>query len=207
MPDADRNDDVLERAIAGERAALDGLLAAYYPRLAAYIAPKLPDDLQGTLALEDVLQEAFLDVFQDISSAKAENGPSFYRWLVAITEHRMLDLIRAARAAKRGGGWSPLDAVSASVVGMLEQLAVNTRTPSTSAAGKEAISAVQSGMELLPEDYREALRLRYIEGLAVAETATRMGRTELAVQMLCHRALQRLAALMGSASRFLSRNA
>jgi RNA polymerase sigma-70 factor (ECF subfamily) len=200
-------DDVVRRAIAGDRAALDGLLAAYYPRLAAHVAPKLPGDLRGTLAVEDVLQEAFLDAFEAIGTAKAESGQSFYSWLVAIVEHRMLDLIRAARTAKRGGGWSPLDAQSASMVGMLQQVAVTSRTPSSSAAGHEAISAVESALELLPEDYRKAVRMRYVDGLTVAEAAARMGRTEAAVEMLCHRALKQLATLMGSASRFFSRKA
>jgi RNA polymerase sigma-70 factor (ECF subfamily) len=207
MSNEEHYDDLVQRAVAGNRAALDGLLAAYYPRLAAHVAPKLPRDLRGTLAVEDVLQEAYLDAFQSIASAKADNGKSFYSWLVSIVEHRLLDLIRAARAAKRGGGWGPLDAQSASMVGMLEQIAVTSRTPSVSAAGHEAVSAVQAALELLPADYREALRLRHIEGLAVADVAARMGRTERAVQMLCHRALKQLATVMGSASRFLSRKA
>lgn len=91
------------------------------------------------------------------------------------------------------------------MVGMLQQIAITSRTPSVSAASHEAISAVQSALESLPADYREALRLRHIEGLAVAEVAAQMGRTEAAVQMLCHRALRQLATVMGSASRFLSR--
>jgi RNA polymerase sigma-70 factor (ECF subfamily) len=86
-------------------------------------------------------------------------------------------------------------------------VAVTSRTPSASAAGHEAVSAIQSALELLPADYREALQLRYIEGLPMAEVAARLKRTEGAVQMLCQRALKQLAARMGSASRFLSRKA
>jgi RNA polymerase sigma-70 factor (ECF subfamily) len=201
------HDDVVRLAVAGDRAALDGLLATYYPRLAAHIAPKLPADLRGTLTVEDVLQEAFLDVFQTIADARADCGKSFYSWLVAIVEHQMLDLIRAARAAQRGGGWSPVHAQSSSILALLEQVAVTTRTPSSSAAGHEAILAIQSALELLPEDYRRVVRLRYIEELTVAETAARMKRTEAAVEMLCHRALKQLATLMGSESRFFSRKA
>ncbi len=207
MPNPGCQDDVVRRAVGGDRAALDGLLAAYYPRLAAHVAPKLPDDLRGTLAVEDVLQEAYLHVFQAIGDAKADSGESFYAWLAAIVEHRMLDLIRAARAAKRGGGWTPLDAQSASMVCMLEQVAVSTRTPSTSAAGRETVSAVQSALQSLPADYQEVLRLRHLEGRPVAEIAARMGRTEAAVQMLCQRALKQLAGVMGAASQFLSRKA
>jgi RNA polymerase sigma-70 factor (ECF subfamily) len=81
---------------------------------------------------------------------------------------------------------------------------VDERTPSRSAAGHEAVRAVQVGLAGLKSDYREALRLRYIEGLPVAEVAARMDRTERAVHMLCHRGLQCLRAAVGRSSQFLS---
>jgi RNA polymerase sigma-70 factor, ECF subfamily len=203
MPEEGCQDDAIRRAVAGDRAALEGLLAAYYPRLAAQFTPGIPADLRGALGVEDVLQEAFVDVFQAIGDARAKCGQQFYAWLAAIVEHRMVDLIRGARAARRGGGWSPLDAQSASMVCMLEQVAVHSRTPSTSAAGHEVVAAIQGALGSLPEDYREAVRLRYIEELPVVDVAARMSRTEVAVQMLCHRGLRQLAVAMGSASRFV----
>ena len=207
MSTEDCANDVIRRAISGDRAALDGLLASYYSPLAAHIATRLPGDLSGVLSAEDVLQETFLDVFRSIDRAKATNGPSFYSWLVSVAEHQMLDLIRAARAAKRGGGWTPVDAQGESIVSMLEQMAVNSRTPSRSAAGHETVAAVRGALEHLPEDYKEAVRLRYIEGLPMAEAAQRIGRTPAAFQMLCHRAVKQLAALLGSAADFFSRGA
>jgi DNA-directed RNA polymerase specialized sigma24 family protein len=50
---------------------------------------------------------------------------------------------------------------------------------------------------------RLALRLRYLEGLTVAQTATRMSRTEGAVCLLCHRALKQLHTVLGSSTEFL----
>ena len=44
----------------------------------------------------------------------------------------------------------------------------------------------------LPEDYREVLILRHLDGLSFSEVAQRMGRTLDAVKQLWVRALERL---------------
>ena len=67
------------------------------------------------------------------------------------------------------------------------------------------VLAVQNALGELKEDYREALRLHYIESLSVAETAERMGRSDGAVLMLCNRGLRRLAEVIGDPARFFSR--
>jgi len=199
--------EAIKRAIGGDRAALDSLLALYYPRLTAHVAPKLPPDLQTSITEEDVLQDSFLEVYQHLGTCRATSGASFYQWILTIVDHRMLDLVRSVRAIKRGGEWNLLDVERSSAVAGLEQLAVSLRTPSMSAAGHEAIGAVQSALKGLPADYAEALKLRYIEGLSVGEAAARMNRSEGSVLMLCHRGLRQMASLMGSASRFFSTKA
>jgi RNA polymerase sigma-70 factor (ECF subfamily) len=47
-------------------------------------------------------------------------------------------------------------------------------------------------LEGLPEEGREALRLRYIDGLATKEIAERMGKTDGAIRVLLTRSLSRL---------------
>jgi RNA polymerase sigma-70 factor (ECF subfamily) len=69
------------------------------------------------------------------------------------------------------------------------------------------VHIVQDALDDLKEDYGEVLRLRYIQSLSVAETAQRMGRTDGAVMMLCHRGLQQLEEVIGDPSRFFSRGA
>ncbi len=205
--DAGPDNDLVQRAVAGDRAAFEALLAVFYPRLRAHFAPLLPRDLQGVLSVEDVLQDGILEACQTLGTVRIANSKALYAWLLTVVEHNMFDLLRAARTAKRNRGWSPLDAESTSVAGTLEQWAVNLRTPSSSAAGHEASVAVRTALDLLPAGYRDVLRLRYFEGVSVAEAAVRLGRSEAAVQMLCHRGLRQLAVLMGSASRFLSAGA
>jgi RNA polymerase sigma-70 factor, ECF subfamily len=59
-------------------------------------------------------------------------------------------------------------------------------------------------LQQLPEDYRQVIVWRLIEGLSVAEVAGRLDRSEAAVHMLFSRALKQLRELMGASSNYLS---
>ena len=58
-------------------------------------------------------------------------------------------------------------------------------------------------MNRLPADYREALRCRYLEGMAVNDIAARMNRSSGSVLMLCNRGLKALRLEMRSFSAYL----
>lgn len=197
------------RAIAGDRAAFQELLLLHYDRLAARLAPSLRGDLQGTLGVEDVLQEAFAEAARRIGSFEPRGEGAFFGWLATIAEHRLIDLIRAARAAKRGGGQAAAGAAAdaSTVADLLTLLAAHDHTPSRSVAGHEAIGALQAALAALKDDYRTVLHLRYFEGLSVEAAAARMSRTEPAIHMLCHRAIEQLRENLGSGSQFFSRKA
>ena len=200
---------LVAKATAGDRAAIQQLLLLHHDRLVAAITKKVPADLRGVLAASDVCQEAYIAVFRQITSFQPHNERAFHRWLLTIAERKLVDAIRTLRAAKRGGGThgklGQVDAVASSVIELLDVVAVNERTPSRSAAHREMVLAVQNALGELKEDYREALRLHYIESLSVAETAERMGRSDGAVLMLCNRGLRRLAEVIGDPARFFSR--
>ena len=202
-------EELVQQAVAGDEAALRRLLLAHHDRLAASIARQLPEDLQRILSVDDVLQEAYLVVFRKMREFEPGQAGGFRAWLTTVAEHRLADLIKRQRRAKRGGGRTPAEPRpendESTVIDMLQMLATDSRTPSREARMHEAFAAVQTALENLKGDAREALRLRYLEGLSVAELAERMGRSEGAVHMLCTRGLQSLREVLGDLSRFLSR--
>ncbi len=210
-PDESPQDEpqLAARAVAGDEVALSQLLFRCHDRLVGEIGRKLPADIQGSIAAEDIAQEAYVVAFQRIASFNPQDHERFFAWLFAIARNRLMDAIKAHRTAKRGGGRVEVVTGQAAedddVVRLLETLAAHSRTPSRSAAGHEAAEAVGRALASLPPDYAEALRLRYLESLPIAEVAARMNRSEGSIHMLCNRALKALKRAMGETSRFLSR--
>jgi RNA polymerase sigma-70 factor (ECF subfamily) len=203
--------ELLGRAVGGDRAAIQQLLLLHHDRIVAAIAGKVPADLHAVLAAEDVCQDAYVAAFRQITSFRPHNEEAFRRWLMTIAERKLVDAIRAQRAAKRGGGRRAevpaSDPQASSVIELLDAVAVHERTPSRSAAHREMVLHVQNALDSLKEEYRDALRLHYIENLTVAEAAERMDRTQGAVRMLCSRGLRKLAEAIGDPARFFSRGA
>ena len=205
---ANEDKDLAALAVAGDEAALSKLLFRHHERLIGEIGSKLPSDLQAGVSAEDIVQEAYVVAFQRIASFNPQDHERFYPWLSAIARNRLMDAVKAQRAAKRGGGRVAITdehAGDEEMVGLLEILAVHSRTPSRSAASHEAAQAIQQALGNLPEEYRDALRFRYLDALPVAQIASRMNRSEGAVHMLCHRGLQALRLSLGDTSKFLTR--
>lgn len=208
MAEAESEQQRVERAIAGDVVALNRLLLDSYRRLHARILKKIPARLQTLVAPEDIIQESLAEAYRSIKQFRPTGDDSFFRWLAVIADHRLVDAIRAQRAAKRGGDRTPLspaDRGVSSVATLIDLLAVSEHTPSRSARGHEAGAAIQVALASLSPDYRKALQLRYLESLPVAAVAARMGRTESAIHKLCSRALLDLRSAMGEAAQYLSR--
>jgi RNA polymerase sigma factor (sigma-70 family) len=189
------------------------LLHAERGKLLSYIKRHLPSELAGWFEPQDILQDTYFEAFRRIGQFTPTESSSAFRWLVTIARHRIAELMRMKRTAKRGGGRSrvaersathrPSAGESDSVVALLSDLAVHRKTPSRSAAGHEFMRALEQAMARLPADLGRALRLRYIEGMSPGEIAVRMGRSERAVHMLCNRALKAVRLELRSASLFL----
>ena len=54
-----------------------------------------------------------------------------------------------------------------------------------------------AAMSELPEDQREALRLRYVDGLPSKQIAEKLGKTDGAVRVMLTRSLAKLQSMLG----------
>jgi RNA polymerase sigma-70 factor (ECF subfamily) len=209
MAEQESFQDWVPLAVSGDRAAIQQLLLAHHDQVVSVIAAKVPADLRAVLSADDVCQDTYFTVFQQIASFQPHDERAFRRWLLTIAERKLIDAIRKQRAVKRGGGRqvenARMDACESSAVELLDLVAVHEHTPSRSAAHRELVGQVQNALLELKDDYRDALRLHYIECLSVAETARRMGRNDGAVLMLCNRGLRKLAEIVGDPAKFFSR--
>ena len=200
---------LIAKAASGDHIALERLLLTYYDRLAQNIGAKLPASVQHVVDVDDILQQTFLQVFWDIRSFEPQSGPSFFRWARTIAENRLLDSIKAIKRKKRGGDHHRVrevkDGQTGSITDLVEMLSANSHSPSRSFARHEAIQAVQIGLSSLPDDQREAIRLRFLSGKSLDEVAMAMGCTKAAVRGLIYRGKQELHDVMGRSSRWLSK--
>ena len=206
----DLESELVSQAANGDRTAIQRLLTRHHERLVTVVEGRIPADLQGVLSADDVCQEAYVSVFRQIGSLRERSAAVFGSWLRAIVERKLVDAIRAARAQKRGGGRQARrgsDLNVSSTIELLEIVALDEHTPSRSARRREMIGVVHKALDELKQEYQVALRSHYIEGMSVAETAERMGRSPGAVVMLCNRALRQLADRIGDPTNFLSHDA
>jgi RNA polymerase sigma-70 factor, ECF subfamily len=179
--------------------SLQKVLYAHSDRLLAYLTHHMSENLRRFVDPQDVLQDAFFEAFRRSREFQSQGTDSIFRWLVTIARHRMLAILRMQRASKRGGRLPEKEEL-ASVVGVLEELAVYQRTPSQSAMSHELVSAIQQAINALEPQYCQAIQLRYIEGLTVQQAADRMERTSGSILMLCNRGLAVLKAQLQAAS-------
>ncbi len=90
----------------GDAAALERLLLDHYAALAAHLAKRMPQSLFAVTGVDDVVQQTYAQVFQNIRSYQHRHSASFMSWLVTIAENRLRDEVRAQKRKKRGGDFA-----------------------------------------------------------------------------------------------------
>lgn len=157
---------LVERTVAGDQKAYELLVLKYQRRIERLIGRMVRD----TDLIEDIAQETFIRAYRALSQFRGE--AQFYTWLYRIAvntaKKALVDLKRdpvMSESALRGG--SDDDDETSGV----ENELTSAETPETVLAAKEIAQTVNSAMEALPEELRQAVTLREIEGLSYEEIA------------------------------------
>ncbi len=168
VPPGDSDPQLVERTLAGDARAFELLVIKYQRRIQRLIARMVRDvDL-----VEDIAQETFIRAYRALHQFRGE--AQFYTWLYRIAvntaKKTLLDLKNdplVTEAALRPAG----DDDETFQPGN-EPIA--EETPETLLAAREIAVAVQAALEALPEDLRQAVTLREIEGLSYEDIAAVM---------------------------------
>lgn len=166
---ADSSDAMLvERSLAGDQRAYELLVIKYQRRIQRLIGRMVRDvDL-----IEDIAQETFLRAYRALPKFRGE--AQFYTWLYRIAVNTakkfLLELKRAPTFVANVAGNSD----DGDETFYTKNELTNNETPEILLAAKEVAEAVNQAMQALPEDLRQALVLREIEGLSYEEIATMM---------------------------------
>jgi RNA polymerase sigma-70 factor (ECF subfamily) len=166
-----------QKARSGDREAYDRLFALHADRALWFIRARLGPKLRQKVESCDILQDAYLAAHQGFASFDYTDEDAFTRWLCRIIENRIRDLGDHFAAKKR----QPVELPRSDPTG-----------PSTALDRAEHRAKVARALDLLGDDHRQVLLLRYFEGLSADETGRLMGRTAGAVRKLAARALAEL---------------
>jgi len=169
QPATDNSDLLLvERTLAGDQHAFELLVIKYQRRIQRLISRMVRDsDL-----VEDIAQETFIRAYRALHQFRGD--AQFYTWLYRIAVNTakkfLLDLKR-----------DPLVTLTAlQPDGEEDETSrpgnepTTEETPESVLAASEIAQAVNAAMDALPEDLRQAVTLREIEGLSYEDIAAAM---------------------------------
>ncbi|MFO0958541.1 MAG: sigma-70 family RNA polymerase sigma factor [Isosphaeraceae bacterium] len=174
MPDDERPAQVLE---------------SYRCYLMLLASARIDTRLRAKLDPADLVQQALARALAASDRFRGDDE-QLARWLRTILGNVLIDAARKHLGAG-GRGWerSLEQALEQSSARLEAFLASDSTSPSGRAERNERLKRLADALGRLPEDQRDAVRLRHLEGLAVNEIAGRMGRTEASVAGLLRRGL------------------
>lgn len=157
---------LVEKAQQGDRQAFDTLVAKYQRKLGRLVARLVKDSAE----VEDVVQEAFIKAYRALPAFRGESA--FYTWLYRIGVNTAKNyLVSQGRRAPTTTEFNNDEAETFSEGDLLRDI----DTPESLLMTKQIGQTVNQAMDTLPEELRNAIVLREIEGLSYEEIAQIMG--------------------------------
>jgi RNA polymerase sigma-70 factor, ECF subfamily len=165
---------LVARAQAGDQEAFATLYEQYRPLVYRFLRPRL-DGADETV--EDLTEDVFVKLYEKLDRY-VERGLPFTAWLYRISHNQLVDYVRTLPRHTA----QPLDLIA-------DVPEHQTGSEYRSVLDRETL---EPAMARLTAEQRQAVELRFLKGMSVAETAAQMGRSEEAVKKLQARALANL---------------
>jgi RNA polymerase sigma-70 factor (ECF subfamily) len=180
-------DPALVRAVQrGERGAMDALIRGTYTDVYALCRRLLGDQADAA----DATQEVYLRVVRSVLGFRGE--AAFGTWLHRVTVNVCMTALRR-RGDVRAGGQS-----AGAVDAVFDDIESLEASPEQRVTDADLARRTAKALAELPEDAREVVVLRDVQGLSTKETAELLGVSEGAVKVRLHRAHARLRELVGA---------
>jgi RNA polymerase sigma-70 factor (ECF subfamily) len=188
---------LIEKARAGETAALNELFARHRERLHRMVQMRLDWRLQGRIDASDVIQDAYLEAARRLDDYLDAPAMPLFLWLRFLVGERLTILHRHHLGVHMRDARKEIslyrDALpEASSAALAAQLLGQHTSPSVAAVRAERLLRLQEAVNRLDALDREVLSLRHFEQLSRAETARVLGIEEAAAAKRYIRALKRL---------------
>jgi len=158
------DNQLVERVKQGDQKAFELLVYKYERKIERLVGRMVRD----TDMVADIVQETFIRAYRALPDFRGE--AQFYTWLYRIAvntaKKALLELKKEPISMEALGVGSEEDETFS-----LEDKLIDIETPETVLAAKEISEVVNSAIEALPEELRQSITLREIEGLSYEEIA------------------------------------
>jgi len=190
-------EELIRQAAAGDAEALAELFGRYRSRLKRMVRLRLDRRLQGRLDPSDVLQEAYLDLAQELPRYAADPSLPVFLWLRIVVAQRLMRLHRhhlgtgmrdATREVSLFQGAFP----QASSASLASQLLGKLTSVAHAAIRAEMQLQLQEVLNQMDDMDREIIALRNFEELTNKEAAEVLGLDPSTASKRYIRALTRL---------------
>ena len=165
---ADSDLMLVERTVAGDQRAFELLVIKYQRRIQRLIGRMVRDvDL-----VEDIAQETFIRAYRALHQFRGD--AQFYTWLYRIAVNTAKKALMDLKHDPTVSETSFRSADDEDETSQRRNEPIADETPESVLAAKEIGAVVNAAMEALPQDLRQAVTLREIEGLSYEEIAVMM---------------------------------
>jgi len=203
----DSETDLSERIKLGDQQALVDFIELKRLPLLAFIQRSLSDAMRRKVEPDDILQEVSLSAVNSLDDVElGERDP--FSWLCHLGERRIIDAHRRHFGAQKRSGdkevglHSPGGATGQR--GFIDVLVASMTSPSQAFSRGQREFHLLEALESLPQESRDALRLRYVDGLPSKRIAEQLGKSDAATRVLLSRSLRKLQDILGENSLFQS---
>jgi RNA polymerase sigma-70 factor (ECF subfamily) len=185
VPRADVNDPDLPDVVTAraDRAAFAALYRRYVDRVYGYAFYQLGDHHDA----EDATERTFTAALRGLAEFE-DRGSTFRAWLFRIAHNTIANAQRSRRRRR-----------AERLPDGFERSAPNA-DPAGLVALADELREVRRAIADMPDDRRQVILLRFVNGLSTAEVADVLDRSPGAVRVLLHRSLRDLAARLGRAT-------
>jgi RNA polymerase sigma-70 factor (ECF subfamily) len=178
---------LLERAKAGDAAALETLLARYGTRLRQWAHRRLPHWARDLSDTDDLVQVTLLKTVRNLGGFSADTELGFQNYLRRAISNAIRDEIRRTRTRPTIAALDPT-------------VASDDPSPLELAVGRGRLARYEAALAKLTVEERDVIVARLEFGFTHGELAAALGKgTPDAARKFCKKSISRLLLLMGEA--------
>jgi RNA polymerase sigma-70 factor (ECF subfamily) len=155
---------LVKRVQGGDNAAFDLLVRKYQHRIAAVVYRFVPDHAE----CQDITQDAFIRAYRALGNFRGD--AQFYTWLYRIAVNTAKNYLVAAKRRPPTADVAAEDAEHFAGAGRLH----DHDTPEHQLLRQEMEGIVTGTVAALPDELRQAITLREVDGLSYEEIAQLM---------------------------------